>query len=177
MSKGRLYEYILAFAGWWSIFREMVGSGGYTLAGGGWWWIYFGWWWVVVDIFWLVVGGGGHILAVVGSWWVVAQFSLTHIQGSFHSVRLVDQRRRLMEVILYSKYFIMGSGIGILARKIRLASYDWWWNHDLHTIAYFIVWIKCFSSEKHFSFLSVLVQVTHNTLIFIGNCIFQQSTI
>ena len=51
-----IYEYILAFAGWWSIFWEMVGSGGYILAGGGWWWIYFGWWWVVVD-------GGGYILA------------------------------------------------------------------------------------------------------------------
>ena len=34
--------------GWWSIFWEMVGSGGYILAGDGWWWIYFGWWWVVV---------------------------------------------------------------------------------------------------------------------------------
>ena len=45
------YEYILAFAGWWSVFWEVVGSGGYILAGGGWWWIYFGWWW-------MVVGGG-----------------------------------------------------------------------------------------------------------------------
>ena len=70
-----IYEYILAFAGWWSIFWEMVGSGGYILAGGGWWWTYFGWWWVVVDgggswwvvvdIFWMVVGGGRW-------WWVVA---------------------------------------------------------------------------------------------------------
>ena len=54
-----LYEYILAFAEWWSIFWEMVGSGGCILAGGGWWLIYFGWWWVVVDIFWMVVGRGG----------------------------------------------------------------------------------------------------------------------
>ena len=53
-----IYEYILAFAGWWSIFWEMVGSGGYILAGGGWWWIYFGWWWVVVD-----GGGWWHSLA------------------------------------------------------------------------------------------------------------------
>ena len=36
MSKGGYYEYILAFAGWRSIFYEMVGSGGYILAGGGW---------------------------------------------------------------------------------------------------------------------------------------------
>ena len=53
--------YILVFAGWWSIFSGVVGSGGYILPGGGWWWIYFGWWWVVV-------GGGGYILAG-GGWW------------------------------------------------------------------------------------------------------------
>ena len=53
-----IYEYILTFAGWCSIFWEVVGSGGYILAGGGSWWIYFGWWWVLVD-------GGGW-------WWVVA---------------------------------------------------------------------------------------------------------
>ena len=47
-----IYEYTLAFAGWSSILWEMVGSGGYILAGGGWLWIYFGWWWKVVD------GGG-----------------------------------------------------------------------------------------------------------------------
>ena len=29
-----IYEYILAFVGWQSIFGEMVGSGGYVLAGG-----------------------------------------------------------------------------------------------------------------------------------------------
>ena len=39
----------------------------------------------------------------------------------------------------------------------------------------FIVSIKCFSPEKHFSFLSVLVQVPLNTLIYIGNCISFQS--
>ena len=54
-----IYEYILAFAGWWSSFWEVVGSGRY-----------FGWWWVVVDIFWLVVGGGGYILADGGWWWI-----------------------------------------------------------------------------------------------------------
>ena len=55
MSKGYIYEYILAFAGWWSIFWEMVGSGGYILAGGG-------WWWMVVDgdgSWWVVMGRGG----------------------------------------------------------------------------------------------------------------------
>ena len=68
ISKEAIYQYILAFTGWWSIFWETVGSGGYILAGGG-------WWWVVVDVFWLVVGGvggGGHILASGGWWWVVA---------------------------------------------------------------------------------------------------------
>ena len=63
-----IYEYILAFVEWWSIFGEVIGSGGYILAGGGcwgsgdifwllvdgggWWWTYFGWWW------WMVVSGG-----------------------------------------------------------------------------------------------------------------------
>ena len=58
-----IYEYILAFAAWWSIFWKMVGSGGCVLAGGGWWWIYCGWGWVVV-------GGGGYILDG-GEWWCV----------------------------------------------------------------------------------------------------------
>ena len=31
-----IYEYILAFAGWWFFFWEMVSSGGYILADGGW---------------------------------------------------------------------------------------------------------------------------------------------
>ena len=34
-----IYEYILAFEGWWSIFWKVVGSGGYILAGNGWWWV------------------------------------------------------------------------------------------------------------------------------------------
>ena len=45
------YEYILAFAEYWSILW-VVGGGEYILAGGG-------WWRVVVHIFWLVVDGGG----------------------------------------------------------------------------------------------------------------------
>ena len=71
-----IYECILAFAGWWSSFWEVVGSGGYILtgvggsgyilAGGGWWWIYFGWWWMMVDIFWLIVGGGGEYILAGG---------------------------------------------------------------------------------------------------------------
>ena len=43
MSKEVIYEFILAFVEWRSIFGEMVGSGVYIWAGGGWWWIYFGW--------------------------------------------------------------------------------------------------------------------------------------
>ena len=57
MSKGAMYKYILAFAGWQSIFW--------------WWWMHFGWWWVVVDIFWLVVGGGGWWWMVVNIIWLV----------------------------------------------------------------------------------------------------------
>ena len=34
-----IYDYILAFVGWRSIFWEMIGSGGYILAGGGYWWM------------------------------------------------------------------------------------------------------------------------------------------
>ena len=30
-----IYEYILAFVGWWSLFWGVAGSGGYILAGGG----------------------------------------------------------------------------------------------------------------------------------------------
>ena len=55
-----IYEYILAFAGWLSIFWEMVGSGGYI-------------WLVVGSGGYILAGGGvgGHILARDGSWWVV----------------------------------------------------------------------------------------------------------
>ena len=58
-----IYEYILAFAGWWSIFWEVVCGGGYILAGGGWSWIYIGWRWVVMDggEWWCVVVGGGIV--------------------------------------------------------------------------------------------------------------------
>ena len=59
-----LNEYILVFAAWWSIFWEMVGSGGYILAGGA-------WWWVAVDIFWMVVGAGGWWWIYFGWWWAV----------------------------------------------------------------------------------------------------------
>ena len=31
-----IYEYILGFARWWSIFWVVVGGGGYVLASGGW---------------------------------------------------------------------------------------------------------------------------------------------
>ena len=41
--------------------------------------------------------------------------------GNFPSVRLVDQQRRQIEVIFYSRYCIIRSGVGILAREIRLA--------------------------------------------------------
>ena len=59
MSKRGYISIYFGFCGVVVYFWEMVGSGGYTLAGGGWCWIYFGWWWVVV-------GGGGHILAAGG---------------------------------------------------------------------------------------------------------------
>ena len=63
MSK-RIY---FGFCGMAVRFWEMVGSGGYILAGGGWWWMVVGgrgWSWVVV-------GGGGSSWVVVGrsGWW------------------------------------------------------------------------------------------------------------
>ena len=69
-----------------------------------------------------------------------------------------------MEMIFYSRCYNMGSGVDILAKKITLAITV---VVELHTVAQilwfdkanFNFWIKCFSSEEHFSFLSVLVQV------------------
>ena len=69
--KGFIYEYILAFVGWWSVFWEMVGSRGYVVTGSGWSWIYFGWWWTCFGWWWVVVDGGGYILDSGGWWWVV----------------------------------------------------------------------------------------------------------
>ena len=46
---------------------------------------------------------------------------LVHFLGNFPSVRLVDQWKRQMEMIFYSRCYIMESGVGILARKIMLA--------------------------------------------------------
>ena len=70
-----------------------------------------------------------------------------------------------VEKIFYSACCIMGSGVGILARKTRLAMIvDGIMNYTLSFISYsfdqvvFIVWIKSFSSKKHFLFLSVLVR-------------------
>ena len=77
---------------------------------------------------------------------------LIHFLGNCVSVRLVDQQRRQMEVTFHSRCCIMGSGVGILTRKIRLALT--FFNH------------KC-----------ACLGVSLNTLIFAGNCIFQQSTI
>ena len=69
-----IYEYILAFAGWWSNFWEVICSGEYILTGGGWWWLVVsgsGWWWIYFCWWWVVVGGGGYILTGGGWWWMV----------------------------------------------------------------------------------------------------------
>ena len=68
MSKGAIYEYILAFAESQPIFWVVVGSGECFVASGGWWKVMVdggeyisagGWWW------WEVLDGGGwwHSLA------------------------------------------------------------------------------------------------------------------
>ena len=49
--------------------------------------------------------------------WVVIAYSL----GNFLYVRPVDQQRRQLEEMFYSTCCIMGSGVGGLARKIRVA--------------------------------------------------------
>ena len=58
-----IYEYISTFAGCWSIFWTVVGSGRYILCGGGWWWVVLGGagcWWVKV--------GGGEYICTDGGW-------------------------------------------------------------------------------------------------------------
>ena len=49
--------------------------------------------------------------------WVVIAYSL----GNFLYVRPVDQQRSQLEEMFYSTCWIMGSGVGGLARKIRVA--------------------------------------------------------
>ena len=76
-----IYEYILGFAGWWSILWVVGNIFWLMVDGGGWRWIYFGWWWMVVcgggyilagdGWWWMVVSGGGYILACDGWWWMV----------------------------------------------------------------------------------------------------------
>ena len=46
---------------------------------------------------------------------------LIYFLGNFSLVKPVDQQRRQLEVVFYSRCYIMGSGVGILARKISLA--------------------------------------------------------
>ena len=60
--------------GWWSIFWEVVGSGGYS---------YFGWWWAVVDG--LDFSGGG----LCGSWggWS-NQFPDNYLLSQFYEIKL-----------------------------------------------------------------------------------------
>ena len=59
----------------------------------------------------------------------------------------------------------MRSGIGVMARKIKLAvSGGRFINYILQLKSYsferivFIVWIKCFSFEKYFLFLSLVIK-------------------
>ena len=41
--------------------------------------------------------------------------------GTFPSVGAVDQQRKQLALRFYSRWYIMNSGVGILARQIRLA--------------------------------------------------------
>ena len=79
--------------------------------------------------------------------------------GNIPLVTLMDQWRRQMEVVFYARCCMMGSGVGILARKFRLAMTvvveSWITHYGLQPSNFHC--LDCFSSEKHFSFLSVLV--------------------
>ena len=44
-----------------------------------------------------------------------------HCMGSFLLVRPVDKRQKQLEVRFYSSWYIMRTGVGTLAREIRLA--------------------------------------------------------
>ena len=44
-----------------------------------------------------------------------------HCMGNFRLVRQMDQQRRERAVRFYSRWYIMSSGVGVLARKIKLA--------------------------------------------------------
>ena len=64
---------------------------------------------------------------------------LVHFLWNFPLIRPVDQHKRQMKVIFYSRCCIMGSGVGILTRRIRLAMNDSGGGIMNYTIAY-ILW-------------------------------------
>ena len=110
---------------------------------------------------------------------------LIHFQGNFFAVRLVDQWKRQMEIKFYSRWCIMGSGVGILAKKITLAMtvvVESWithcsldsmvWKCNFHSLDYVFPHRGTFLIRKCACLCTSL-----NTLIFIGNRIFKQSTI
>ena len=49
-------------------------------------------------------------------------FLAVHCISSFLLVRAVDQKRRQLTVRFYSRWYIMRTGVGVLARKIKLTS-------------------------------------------------------
>ena len=84
----------------------------------------------------------------------------TFAWAGFVLVRPVDQQRQQLAVRFYAKWYFVRSGVGILARQIRLAmtrvlepqiTY-----HSLSPLVltkyFFIVEIKFFTFKKHFSF-------------------------
>ena len=97
--------------------------------------------------------------------------------GNFLLVRPVDKWRKQLAVKFYSSWYIMRSGVGILARQIRLAMarvVEPYYILQLKSYGFdqviLIVWIKFFSFKKHFSFLSLTVTwIWRDILIYIGN--------
>ena len=49
---------------------------------------------------------------------------IVHCIGSFLSVRPVDEGQKQLAARFYSRWYIARSGVGILARQIRLAIYS-----------------------------------------------------
>ena len=70
--------------------------------------------------------------------WNPNRFWIFHFSNfsffSFLSIRPVYQQRRQLAVRFYSKWCIMRSRVGVLARQSRLAM-TWWWNYRLPSIA------------------------------------------
>ena len=101
---------------------------------------------------------------------------IVHCMDNFLSVRPENQRRRQLEVRFYSRScIIQGDQLGYSSGG-RIINYIL--QHMLYVFneVFVVIWIKCFLSKKHFSFLSLVVWVALIMLNYTGTCIFQKFT-